>query len=75
MKKHKTAMRLFKYVRNKKGLSQSAFAKYLGVSQTVISFVESGARPPSGKLLKTLIDKENTTIKELLEEMFKNGST
>ncbi len=46
MKKHKTSMRLFKYV---------------------------GARPPSGKLLKTLINKENTTIKELLEEMFSNG--
>ncbi len=70
MREGKIARRLFKYFRHKKKLSQIEFAKYLGVSQTVISFVESGVRPASGKLIKKLAEKENLTVKELVKEMY-----
>ncbi len=70
MREGKIARRLFKYFRNKKNMSQTEFAKYLGVSQTVISFVESGKRPASGKLIKKLSEKENLTAAELVREMY-----
>ncbi len=70
MREGKIARRLFKHFRNKKNLSQIEFAKYLGVSQTVISFVESGARPASGKLIKKLAEKENLTVVELVRDMY-----
>jgi len=41
----------FRYIRTKSGLKQKDFAESLGVSHSVISDIERGAREPSRKVL------------------------
>ena len=48
--------------REKKGLSQSALAKLVGVSQPAINQVESGARTPSLALLMKICDALEITM-------------
>jgi transcriptional regulator with XRE-family HTH domain len=44
-------------IRNKKGLSQSAFATQLGIKQNTLSQYESGARAPRVNLAKRIAPK------------------
>ena len=55
-------------VRRKTGLSQVAFARYIGVSVGTLQNWEKGSRNPSGpaKVLLNLLDRRPNVVQEIL---------
>lgn len=55
-------------VRRKTGLSQVAFARYIGVSVGTLQNWEKGSRNPSGpaRVLLNLLDKKPDVVQEIL---------
>lgn len=56
----------FREVRAKTNLSQKDFAESVGVSQSVVSDIERGAREPSRQILSVLAEKYSVDLNWLL---------
>lgn len=52
-------------LRKKQNLSQSEFAKIVGVSDSLIALYETGQRTPSLKMAKRIAGYFNTPIEEI----------
>ena len=62
--KQETANRLFEY-RKKNGFSQEELAEKIGVSQQMISYIESGLKEPKTTILIRIADIFNCSLDEL----------
>jgi len=65
----KAASELFKYVREKDGLSQNKFAKKLNVNQSTISRIEANVKEPGSFLMKKLYNYSGKNLNQLLNEI------
>lgn len=53
---------VFKYLRNRQGLSQSQIAKKLGVTPALVGLWEQGRRSPSREVEETIADFFNVSL-------------
>lgn len=52
--------------RKKKGMTQEELADRVGVSQTMINYIESGKKKPSLEIALTIAREFNTTVDALM---------